>query len=79
MELTKHLKKMLEERSIRTEWTNRAPYKPQQIEDHDDGTRHYLCQIEEHGGRWLRVIVNTRTRPERAITALSDRRIGSTP
>ena len=58
---------------------NRALREPQEMEDHDDGTRHYLCQIVEHGRRWLRVIINIRTRPERAVTAFFDRRIRSTP
>ena len=49
MELTKHFLKMLGERSIRMGWINRALNEPQQIEDHDDGTQHYLCQIEKHG------------------------------
>ena len=47
---------MLSERDIREQWVDRALSQPDQIEDHEDGTRHYLKQISEYGNRWLRVI-----------------------
>ena len=78
MEFTDHCKQMMKERSIRSEWVQRTFKNPQRVEDHDDGTRHYLCQIEEHENRWLRVIVNIRVTPERAVTTFFDRRLRRT-
>ena len=59
-------------------WVQRTANKPQKVEDHEDGTRHYLCQIEEHDNRWRRVIVNIEVTPERAVTTFFDRRLRRT-
>jgi hypothetical protein len=48
---------------------------PDKIEDREDGTQHFLKQIEEYGNRWLRVIVDVRTDSSRAITVFFDRRL----
>ena len=66
---------MLSERQIQLEWVNKAIQCPDQVEDREDGTRHYLKKIENQGGRWLRVIANVTTEPNRAITVFFDRRI----
>jgi len=51
MEFTKHFKNMLEERSIQQEWVDRAISEPEEIEDQEDGTRHFMRRMEEHGNR----------------------------
>ena len=75
MDWTKHFRQMLEERDIRLEWIEQTIQSPDQIEDKPDGTRHFVKRIGEYGERWLRVIVNTRTNPNRAVTAFFDRRL----
>ena len=76
METTKHFKKMLEERSIQQEWVDKVVNDPEKVEDHKDGTRHFLRCIQEHGNRWLRIVVNIQVQPNRAVTAFFDRRMG---
>ena len=66
---------MLGERSIRQEWVDKCVSEPEKIEDHEDGSRHFLRSIEEHGNRWLRVVVNIQVQPNRAVTAFFDRRL----
>jgi len=75
MEFAEHFKNMLKERSIQEEWVDSVLHEPQKVEDHEGGTRHFLRQIEEHGNRWLRVVVNTQVQPNRAVTAFFDRRL----
>ena len=75
MEFAEHFKNMLKERSIQQEWVDRVLHEPQKVEDHEDGTRHFLRQIEEHGDRWLGVVVNIQVEPNRAVTAFFDRRL----
>lgn len=75
MEFTEHFKQMLVERQIKAEWIDIALKYPDEIRSPEDGTRHFIKQIEEHGGRWLRVIVNIETDPQRIITVFFDRRI----
>ena len=75
MEFAKHFKKMLEERSIRQEWVEKGVNEPEKVEDYEDGTRHFLRRIEEHGNRWLRIVVNIQVQPNKAVTAFFDRRL----
>jgi hypothetical protein len=76
MEYSKHFRQMTEERLISHDWVELTIRNPDEIEDHKDGTRHYMKQIPEYGSRWLRVVVNVRINPNRAITAFFDRRLG---
>ncbi len=78
MEFTEHFNQMLKERSIQNKWVERAIRNPDNIEDCEDGTRHFIKQIEEYGNRWLRVIVNVKTNPNVGITVFFDRRLGGT-
>jgi hypothetical protein len=55
IDLSGHFNDMLEEREIAQDWVQRTVNTPDEIEDHDDDTRHYLKQIPEFGNRWLRV------------------------
>ena len=66
---------MLIEREIEREWVNRAVHEPDEVEDYEDGTRHFIKQIPEFGNRWLRVVVNITRTPERFVTAFFDRRL----
>ena len=70
-----HFGDMLKERGIAPEWAERAVASPDRIEDHDDGTRHFIKQIPEFGNRWLRVVVNVIETPEKRITVFFDRRL----
>jgi hypothetical protein len=75
MEFTKHFEHMVKERRLRPEWIDEAVNFADKIENHEDGTQHYIKQIAEHDNRWLRVVVNIKTSPNRAITAFFDRRL----
>ena len=75
MEDTSHFKDMLKERGIEREWADLAVLQPDRTEDHADGTRHYIRRIPDFGDRWLRVIVNVASDPERRVTAFFDRRL----
>ena len=74
-----HFNTMLHERGIRRDWADRAIEQPDQFEDRDDGTRHYLKQVPEFENRWLRVIVNIAADPPKRVTAFFDRRLRRTP
>jgi hypothetical protein len=69
---------MLEERNIRRDWVDQVLETPDDVEDVEDGTRHYIKQIHEYGNRWLRVVINVRVNPNRAVTAFFDRRLRRT-
>ncbi|MCU0858569.1 MAG: DUF4258 domain-containing protein [Pontiellaceae bacterium] len=69
---------MLKERGIRREWADLAIEAPDRIEEHQDGTRHYIKQILDFENRWLRVIVNAVSVPEKRVTAFFDRRLRRT-
>jgi hypothetical protein len=79
MHQTTHFKKMLVERNIQKQWVERALVEPDQVEHHEDGTRHYLKQIAENDNRWLRVIVIPGPEGLRAVTVFFDRRLRRTP
>ena len=73
-----HFGDMLDERGIEREWADRATRDPDRTEDHDDGTRHFINQIPEFGGRWLRVIVNVTADPEKRVPAFFNGRLRRT-
>lgn len=75
MEDSVHFAAMLNERGIRREWADRAVDDPDRVVDHDDGTRHFIKQIAEHENRWLRVVVDVSSTPEKRVTAFFDRRL----
>ena len=66
---------MLTERGIKREWADIAVLQPDKTEEHADGTRHYIRQIPENANRWLRVVVNVASDPEKRVTAFFDRRL----
>ena len=75
--LTEHARDAMQKRGIRTEWLERTVAAPQSRapDEVDDELEHRLAAIPEFGNRVLRVIVNTRTLPERVITVYFDRRM----
>jgi hypothetical protein len=75
MEDTAHFIAMLHERNIKRSWVDSAVLQPDAVEDHADGTRHYLKVIPEYGNRWLRVVVNAAAVPNKRVTAFFDRRL----
>jgi hypothetical protein len=75
MDETNHFGDMLRERNILRAWVQRAEDEPDRVENHDDGTRHFIKQIPENEGRWLRVVVNVVAFPNRRVTAFFDRRL----
>ena len=74
--LTEHARDALEKRRIRLEWMEQALSAPEWTEEDvtDEQLEHRLVRIEAFGGRVLRVIVNTHTRPPRVVTVYFDRR-----
>lgn len=76
---TQHFKDMLREREIDVRWVTRALDNPDRTEDHNDGTRHFLCQISDREGRWLRVVVNVASTPNRGVTVYFDRGLRKEP
>ncbi len=76
MELSRHAQDMLHEREIPEEWLWRTVRNPDRSEEITQGTTHYIKAIPEQGGRFLRVVVNTRVRPNQVVTLFFDRRLG---
>jgi hypothetical protein len=75
MQESLHFRKMLHERGIKREWVLLAVHHPDLTEERNDGTKHYIKQIVENDNRWLRVVVNEVTTPEKLVTAFFDRRL----
>ena len=74
-DLSGHFADMLEERGILRDWVQRALDAPDETEEHDDDTRHYIKRIPEFGDRWLCVIINVAKQPNKGVTAFFDRRL----
>ena len=72
---SRHFLDMLIERNITEQWVNLAENNPDSIEDHEDGTRHYIKKIPDNDNRWLRVIVNVISEPNKEVTVFFDRRL----
>ena len=72
---TKHFTEMLNERGISLEMVDSAMNAPDQTEEKENGTKHYLKKFDSAGGRWLRVVVNMKSDPPRRITVFFDRRL----
>lgn len=72
---SEHALDMLRERNIPETWVKLAMEDPDRQEIMEDGTVHYVRAIQEHGGRYLRVIVNPDVKPQRIVTVFFYRRI----
>jgi hypothetical protein len=75
MEFTRHFNLMLEERMISREWVEQTLELPDHVDDREDDTQHFIKKIPARGNRWLRVVINVRVDPNRAVTAFFDRRL----
>ena len=78
-ELPRHAEVVLDERQIPLEWMERTLLGPELVlPDPDDSTveRRYR-RIPEHGGRVLRVAVNTAVVPQRVVSVFFDRQMKS--
>ena len=75
MKHSKHFEDMLIERKIDISWVNATLGKPEKVEIHKDGTKHFIRRIKENGNRYLRVVINEVATPTRAVTAFFDRRL----
>jgi len=73
MKYTQHFKDMMKERLIQPTWVDMTLNEPEKVDDKPDGTRHYLRRIPEHGNRWLRIVVNVKAKPNKAVTVFFDR------
>lgn len=74
-EFSEHAYSMLKERNISEAWVKLTIEDPGKVELNADGTIHYIRQIEEYGGRYLRVVMNPDAKPQRIVTVFFDRRI----
>lgn len=74
-DLSAHARHVLGERGIRLEWLERVLRQPAlRLPDGlDTALEHHLARIDEHGGRVLRVVVNTAAQPPRIVTVYFDR------
>lgn len=75
VEFSRHALEMMRQRAIPEEWVIRALDIPDRTDHPPDGTIHYIKAIPEHGGRFLRVVINPTTRPKRVVTVFFDRRL----
>lgn len=75
MVYSRHFLEMLKEREIRKEWVEQCILSPDRTDIQDDGTVHYLKEIDTFGNRILRVVVNNQVDPPRGITVFFDRRL----
>lgn len=75
IEFSSHARDMLQERNISEEWVWRAITTADRTEEGADSNTHYIKAIPEHGGRFLRVVVNPRVTPKRVVTVFFDHRL----
>lgn len=75
-QFSEHACDMLKERNIRETWVKLTIEGPERTEIKNDGTIHYIRPIQEHGGRYLRVVVNPDAKPMSIVTLFFDRRLG---
>lgn len=76
IEPSQHARDMLQEPEIPEEWMWRAINESDRTETSVDGNIHYIRAIPEHGGRFLRVVVNPHVQPKRIVSLFFDRRLG---
>jgi Domain of unknown function (DUF4258) len=79
IEFSKHARDVMQERKIPEEWVRGTVDAPDRTDTATDGTAHYIKAIPEHGGRFLRVVVNPAVTPQRVVTVFFDRRLGRQP
>ncbi|MCX7737427.1 MAG: DUF4258 domain-containing protein [Candidatus Kapabacteria bacterium] len=72
---TKHALDMIKEREISESWIKDTITNPDYTEIKSNEEIHYIKQIKENGNRFLRVVVNLITRPNKIVTVFFDRRL----
>lgn len=75
IEFSSHARDMLLERNISEEWVRQTLDSPDRPEVRADNNIHYIKAIPEHGGRFLRVVVNLHAVPKLIVTVFFDRRL----
>ena len=73
--LSSHAETVISERKIERDWLAFVIRAPQRIEEHENGTIHYIRQIPQIAGRWLRVVTSRRGGDIIVVTAFVDRRV----
>ena len=76
LEYTGHARDVIVERKLPEDWIRQTLIEPDRVEPGADGNTHYIKAISQHGGRFLRVVVNERVEPNRVVTLFFDRRLG---
>ncbi len=76
-ELSEHARHQMQARNIEASWIDETLCIPERLLPLADfyGNTHYLKQISDFGGRWLRVVVNPTVEPKRVVTIFFDRRV----
>ena len=74
-EITKHAKKVMEERGILDDWVERTFSSPEltRPDPKDAQVEQRFRRIPEFGGRILRVVVNKAVEPKRILSVFFDR------
>jgi hypothetical protein len=72
---TIHAKNMMRERLIQEDWVASTVQNPDKTELKRNDEKHYVKQIPQNQGKFLRVIVNPSVMPPRVITVFFDRRV----
>jgi len=72
---TIHAKNMMRERLIQEDWVESTVQNPDMTELKRNDEKHYVKQIPQNQGKFLRVIVNPSVTPPRIITVFFDRRV----
>jgi hypothetical protein len=74
-EITKHAKKVMEERGILDDWVARTFSSPEltRPDPKDAQVEQRFRRIPEFGGRILRVVVNKAVEPKRILSVFFDR------
>jgi hypothetical protein len=75
LDFTHHAKTMMRERLNQEDWVINTVNNPDMTEKKKDDEKHYLKQIPQTGGKFLRDIVNPSVSPLRVITVFFDRRV----
>jgi hypothetical protein len=75
VDLSRHAQEELARRGIPLDWVWRAVQAPDRREERPDGTVHYIKRLAEHGGQYLRIVVNHRKSPPRVATIFFDARL----
>lgn len=75
LDFTAHAKTMMQERMIQEDWVENTVNFPDMIEEKRYDEKHYLKQIPQNAGKFLRVIINPSISPPRVITVFFDRRV----